>query len=189
MRWTLDPNHTHIAFSVLHMGITYATGHFARYTAEITLDEETPERSSTDVSIVAASIATDNLERDAHLRSHDFLDTATWPTIHYRSGAITPLGFNTYNVEGDLTIRDVTVPVTLEVVYGGETVDPEGYRRMGFSARGYVNRERYGLTWNMPLESGGEVLGATVRVEIEAELVERPDATPLSDQPVAPAQP
>ena len=185
MRWTLDPDHTHIAFSVQHMGITHAVGAFTRYTGQITLDEAAPERSSADVSIVAASINTGAAERDAHVRSADFLDVTRWPTIHYQSGAIMPLGFDTYNVEGALTIRDVTHPISLEVVFGGLTVDPEGYRRVGFSARGYLNRENYGLTWNAPLESGGMVLGVKVRIEIEAELVEKPDTSLPVEQPGA----
>lgn len=188
MRWTLDPDHTHIAFSVQHMGITYATGAFTRYSGQITLDEAAPEHSTADVSIVAASIDTGNAERNAHVRSADFLDAAVWPAIHYRSGAIMPLGFDTYNVEGALTIRDVTHPVLLEVVFGGFTVDPEGYRRAGFSARGYLNREAYGLTWNVPLESGGVVLGVKVRLEIEAELVEKPDTSLPIEQPGASVQ-
>lgn len=188
MHWTLDPAHTHMAFSIQHMSITLATGHFTRFTGQFHLDERTPEHSSFEVAIDAASIATDNRERDAHLRSPDFLNSETWPTIRYRSGAITPLGFNHFTIEGELTIHGVTRSIPLEVTLGGIALDPEGRRRAGFSARGHINREDYGLTWNAPLEGGGFVLGSTVRIEIEAELIELPDTDGATDQPGAPAQ-
>ena len=176
MRWTLDSAHTQIAFSIQHMKVTLASGRFIRFTGEFHLDEHAPDRSSFEVTIDAASITTDNRERDAHLRSPDFLDTDAWPTLRYRSHAISPLGFDHYNVEGELTIHGVTHPTPLEVILGGITLDPEGLRRAGFSARGRINRLDYGLNWNAPLEDGGSVLGATVRIEIEAELIELPDA-------------
>jgi polyisoprenoid-binding protein YceI len=177
MRWTLDPNHTHIAFSIRHMTVALVTGSFTRFAGEFYLDERTPEHSSFEVAIDAASIATGNRERDAHLRSPEFFNTDAWPTIRYRSRSIIPLGFDHFNVEGELTIHCVTHPVALEVSLGGIALDPEGRRRAGFSARGHLNREAYDLTWNAPLESGGAVLGASVHVEIEAELVELPDAS------------
>jgi polyisoprenoid-binding protein YceI len=177
MRWTLDPDHTHIAFSIRHMTITLATGHFTRFTGHFHLDEHAPELSSFEVAIDAASINTDNRERDAHLRSPEFLNTEAWPIIRYRSRSIVPLGFDHFNVEGDLTIHGVSHPTPLDVTLGGIALDPEGRRRAGFSARGHVNRQTYGLTWNAPLESGGLVLGSTVHIEIEAELVELPDTS------------
>ena len=187
MRWILDPAHTQIAFSIQHMSVTFATGRFTRFTSEFHLDERVPEHSFFEIAIDAASIATDNRDRDAHLRSPDFLNTEAWPTIRYRSGAITPLGFNHFNVAGMLTLHGVSHPVPLEVTLGGVAIDPEGRRRAGFSARGRVNRGEYGLTWNAPLESGGSVLGSTVRLEIEAELVELPSASGAPDQPDASA--
>lgn len=172
MSWRLDPVHTQIAFAAQHMGITFVTGRFTRFAGQITLDEESPERSAVVATIDAASVTTDNWERDAHLRSPDFFDVTRWPTVLYRSDAVMPLGFDTYHVAGHLTIRGVTHPVDLEAVFGGVTVDAEGYRRAGFSARGYLNRADYGLTWNAPLEQGGMTIGQKVRLEIEAELVE-----------------
>ncbi len=186
MRWTLDPAHTQIAFSIQHMMVTLASGRFTRFTGEFHLDEHAPNRSSFEVAIDATSITTDNHERDVHLRSPDFLDTDAWPTLRYRSHAITPLGFDHYNVEGELTIHGATHPAPLEVILGGITLDPEGRRRAGFSARGRINRLDYGLTWNAPLEDGGFVLGSTVRIEIEAELIELPD-TPTEAASASPA--
>ncbi len=188
MRWTLDPAHTHIAFSIQHMSVTLATGRFTRFAGQFHLDERDPERSSFEVAIDAASVATDNRERDQHLRSPDFFDTDAWPTIRYRSGAITPIGFDHFNVEGELTIHGVSHTVPLEVSLGGIALDPEGRRRAGISARAHLNREDYGLRWNAPLEDGGSVLGSTVRIEIEAELIELPDTDSASDQPNASAQ-
>ncbi len=188
MRWILDPAHTHIAFSIQHMSVTLATGRFTRFAGQFLLEERAPDRSSFEVAIDASSIATDNRERDAHLRSPDFLNTEAWPTIRYRSGGITPLGFGHFNVEGELTIHGVTHTVPLEVTMGGIALDPEGRRRAGFSARSYLNREDFGLTWNAPLEGGGSVLGSTVRIEIEAELIELPDTEGVADQPGAGAQ-
>jgi polyisoprenoid-binding protein YceI len=186
MRWILDPVHTHIAFSVQHMGVTFVTGRFTRFSGEFHLDERAPDRSSFAVTMDATSITSDNVERDAHLRSPDFLDAAAWPAITYQSDIITPLGFDTFNVEGELTIRGVTHPARMSVRMGGVSVDPEGYRRAGFSARGHIDREDYGLLWNATLESGGVVLGSRVRLEIEAELVEHPDElSDPTDQPSA----
>jgi len=177
MRWILDPDHTHIAFSIQHMTITLATGHFTRFAGEFHLDERAPEQSYFEVAIDAASISTDNRERDAHLRSPEFLNTEAWPTIRYRSRSIIPLGFEHFNVEGELTLHGVTHPASLEVVLGGIALDPEGRRRAGFTAHTHFDRQGYGLTWNAPLESGGAVLGSMVHIEIEAELVELPDAS------------
>jgi polyisoprenoid-binding protein YceI len=188
MRWTLDSAHTHIAFSIQHMSVTLATGHFTRFAGQFNLDERAPERSSFEVAIDAASITTDNRERDAHLRSPDFLDIEAWPIIRYRSHSITPLGFDHFNVEGELTIRGVTHPVPLDVTLGGVVLDPEGFRRAGVSARSRINREDYGLLWNAPLEDGGSVLGSIVRLEIEAELIELPNADSATEQPGASAQ-
>ncbi len=188
MRWTLDPAHTHIAFSIQHMSVTLITGRFTRFVGEFSLDERAPERSSFEVTIDAASIATDNRERDAHLRSSDFLNAEAWPTIRYRGRSVTPLGFDHFNIEGDLTIHGVTHPVQLDASLGGIALDPEGRRRAGFSARGHINREDYGLVWNAPLEGGGFVLGSTVRLEIEAELIELPDSAGMAEQPEDTAQ-
>jgi polyisoprenoid-binding protein YceI len=176
MRWILDPAHTHIAFSVQHMGVTFVTGYFTRFSGEFSIDEDKPERSSFAVTIDVASVTSGNAERDAHLRAPEFFDAARWPAIAYHSDIIMPLGFDTFNVEGELTIRGTTHPARLSVKLGGVTLDPEGYRRAGFSARGHIDREDFGLIWNAALESGGVVLGSRVRLEIEAELVEYPNA-------------
>lgn len=181
MRWTLDPAHTQIGFSIQHMGVTFVAGRFTRFSGRFVIDENEPDRSSFAVTLDVDSVTTDNVERDTRLRSPDFFDAGRWPTIAYHSDIITPLGFDTFNVEGELTIRGITRPARLSVKLGGVTVDPEGYRRAGFSARGHIDREEYGLIWNQPLEDGGVALGSRVRMEIEAELVEHPDETGGAD--------
>jgi polyisoprenoid-binding protein YceI len=136
---------------------------------------ERPENSTLEIEIDANSIDTQDETRDAHMRSDDFFGVEEHPTISFRSTAVRPSeGENHWQVDGDLTIKGITRPITVDVEFLGAAIDPWGNKRIGFSGVvPEVNREDWGLTWNAPLETGGFLLSRTVRLEIEAELVKK----------------
>ncbi|HSS10132.1 MAG TPA: YceI family protein [Acidimicrobiales bacterium] len=168
--WELDPAHSSINFSVRHLRVSKVRGRFTSFTSVIKIDDD-PLKSEVDVTIDAASIDTRDEQRDAHLRSPDFLDVEKWPTLTFKSTAVRHLGGSRYEIQGHLTVKDVTRPVTLEAELQGIQPDPWGNTRMGFEARTEINRKDFGLTWNMPLEGGGVVVGDKVTIEIEVEAV------------------
>jgi polyisoprenoid-binding protein YceI len=168
--YDLDPSHSHIGFSVRHAMISRTKGRFADVTGAVVIADD-PLASSVEVEIPVASIDTRDETRDGHLRSPDFLDADAHPTIRYRSRSVAQVGEDRWTVEGDLTIRDITQPVVLEVTFEGGAKDPWGGSRIGFTAQGELDREAFGLTWNQALETGGVLVGKKVRLEIEAEAV------------------
>lgn len=172
--WTLDATHSNVEFAVRHMMIATARGRLAGVSGTVTLDESDPSAGSIDVTIDAASIDTRESQRDAHLRSADFLDVEHFPTITFRSTRIEPVvdaRHDRYRALGDLTIRDVTRPVVLDVAAEGRTTDPWGNERLGFSAATAIKRSDFGLTWNQILEAGGVAVGDDVKITIDVELV------------------
>jgi polyisoprenoid-binding protein YceI len=169
--WKLDPAHSSIALAVKHMVIAKVRGSFTRWTADLALDPANLAASSIDVSIEAASIDTGVADRDAHLRSPDFLDAEKFPALRYRSRAVQVLSPDRLRVVGDLTIRNVTREVPLEVELGGQGKDPWGQLRIGFTARASLNRKEFGLAWNQALETGGLLVGEKVDVEIELQAI------------------
>jgi polyisoprenoid-binding protein YceI len=170
--WQLDPAHTHVEFSVKHLMIARVKGRFAGVTGTVALGGD-PADSTVDVVIDAASIDTREAKRDAHLRSADFFDVERFPTIAFRSREVRPTGAGDFSVVGDLTIRDVTRDVTLEVTDEGRGTDPWGGERAGFSATAEIDRRDFGLTWNQALEAGGVLVGNEIRISLEVELVKQ----------------
>jgi polyisoprenoid-binding protein YceI len=175
-RWTIDPAHTRVAFSVKHMMFTTVRGRFAEVSGSIEVVDAAPERSAVEVDIEAASIDTHAEDRDAHLRSPDFLDVENHPRVTFRSrrveGAAEEPGA-TFRVVGDLTIRDVTREVVLEARFEGTGTDPWGGTRAGFHAETTVDRRDFGLVWNQPLESGGVLVGHDVVIELDVQAVKQ----------------
>lgn len=169
--WNIDTSHSGINFSVRHMVVSKVRGRFAKFTGAIALNESDLTRSTLEATIDAASIDTGTPERDVHLRSADFFDAAVFPTLRYRSRRIEALSGDRYRVIGDLTIRDVTREVPLEVEYGGRATDPWGNERVGFTARASVDRKEFGLAWNQVLEAGGVLVGDRIDIDIELEAV------------------
>jgi polyisoprenoid-binding protein YceI len=169
--WEIDPSHASFEFVARHL-MAKVRGRFpaARGVATIA---EVPEESTLEIEIDASSIDTQDETRDAHMRSNDFFGVEDHPTISFRSTTVRPGdGENQWKVDGDLTIRGVTRPITVDVEFLGGAVDPWGNQRIGFSGVvPQVNREDWGLTWNAALETGGFLLSRSVRLEIEAELV------------------
>ncbi len=175
MAWHIDPAHSHIQFSVRHMMISTVRGRFERFTGTIEADEQDPTRSRVEVQIDAASIDTRTPQRDADLRGPNFLDVEHYPTITFKSKRIERLDATHGRIIGDLTIRDVTKEVVLDVEYAGQAKSPWGAISAGFSARTKLNRKDWGLTWNVALETGGVLVGDEITVEIEVELVKQAD--------------
>jgi polyisoprenoid-binding protein YceI len=171
--WEADPAHSHLGFSVRHMMISNVKGEFTRYTVKVNADASDLTRASVDVTIDAKSISTGVGKRDDHLRSADFLDVAKHPTISFRSKRIKKAGKEALRVDGELAIRGVKRPVTLEVSgLGAPVKDPMGVRRVGFQATTRINRKDFGLRWNKVLEAGGLLVGDEVRIALELELVQ-----------------
>lgn len=167
--WTIDKAHSKIGFVAKHLMVTKVRGYFEDYQAEIEVAEDLTD-SSIEVVIDAASITTGAPDRDGHLRSPDFLDIEKYPTIRFVATEIVRDG-DRFRLRGDLTIRDVTRPVTLYAVYEGTVADPWGNPHVGFTASATINREDWGLTWNAPLEGGGWLVSKDVVLEIEGQLV------------------
>lgn len=170
-QWTFDLAHSSISFWVRHLMVSKVHGRFADWTGTLTFDAQDPAGSHVEVSIDAGSIDTRDAQRDAHLRSADFLDTEHFPRITFTGRSVETRNDGSFALGGDLTIRGVTRPVTLEVEYGGEVKDPWGGVRSGFTARTAINRKEFGLTWNVALEAGGVTVGDKVEISIEVEAV------------------
>jgi polyisoprenoid-binding protein YceI len=168
--FVLDPAHTHVGFSVRHMMVSKVRGQFVDVAGTITVGED-PLASSVTAELQTASIDTRDDGRDGHLKSADFFDAEAYPTITYRSTSVSSVGKGRFTVVGDLTVRDVTRPVELEVSYEGAGRDPWGNERIGLSAQGEIDRDAFGLTWNQALETGGVLVGKAIRIEIEAEAI------------------
>ena len=168
--YDIDGAHTSVEFVGRHLMITKVRGRFTDVSGRITIAEE-PEASHVEVEIGAASLSSGNADRDTHLKSADFFDVDRFPTITFRSTSVTALADNTWEVVGDLTVRDTTRPVTLQVDFDGADVSPFGDERIGFSAATDVNREDFGLTWNMALETGGLLVGKTARIELAVQAI------------------
>ncbi|MGZ4139241.1 MAG: YceI family protein [Actinomycetota bacterium] len=168
--WQLDDGHTTVGFVARHLMVSKVRGRFEDVTGEITIGER-PEDSRVDVTIEASSIRSDSPQRDEHLRSADFLDVERFKTLTFRSTSVEQTGPASLHVAGELTIRDQTRPVVLEVEFHGVQKAPWGATVAGFSARAEIDREDWGMTWNAALETGGLVVSKKVTIEIETELV------------------
>jgi polyisoprenoid-binding protein YceI len=168
--WQIDPGHAEVAFIGRHFMLTKVRGRFTGVSGTVTIAEE-PTESSLEVIIDMASVSSGDQARDDHLRSADFFDVENHPTASFRSTAVTRLGAANGTVTGDLTIKGVTRPVTLAVEYLGHARDPWGNDRAVFSAHGSLDREDWGLTWNMVLDTGGLLVSKEIRLEIEVETI------------------
>jgi polyisoprenoid-binding protein YceI len=170
MQWTMDSNHSGIEFSVRHMGIATVRGRFGQFDVKLDTDEHGTLRAL-QASIDAATIDTGVDQRDAHLRSPDFLDVARFPTIEFRSHAIEAQKSGAYAVHGTLDMRGQSHPVTFNVLTAAPIKDPWGNRRIAGSASGSLKRTTWGLNWNQSLELGGWLVGDDVRFTIELQAV------------------
>lgn len=167
--YVLDASHTTVGFSGRHLMVTKVRGSFGAVEGTIVVADK-PEDSSVEVSIDASSIDTRSEQRDAHLKSPDFLDVENYPTVTFRSTKVERTGSD-WLVTGDLTTRGVTAPVTLDVEFDGGAADPWGGERISFSAKGELNREDFAMTWNQALETGGVLVGKVVKLELDVQAV------------------
>jgi polyisoprenoid-binding protein YceI len=167
--YTFDPAHTTVEFIGTHM-FTKTRGRFTQAEGSIVIDED-PAASTVEVSIDAASLQTNSEQRDQHLKSPDFLDVEGHPTITFRSTAFRPGAGRDFELDGELTIKDITKPVTLRGEFGGFAADPYGRTSVGFTASTSFERADWDMTWNMALEAGGFLVGKTVTVEVEVEAI------------------
>jgi polyisoprenoid-binding protein YceI len=167
--WTIDPVHSEVGFSVRHMMVSKVRGKFANFTGEI-VTGESPLDSSVVATIDLASIETGNLDRDNHIRSADFFDVETHPTMSFRSTGVRADRAN-FILDGELTLKGVTKPVSLELELGGFGQDPYGNTRAGFTATGEIKRSDFGVDFNAVMETGGVVVGDKVTLNLEIEAI------------------
>jgi polyisoprenoid-binding protein YceI len=173
--YTVDPSHSRIGFVARHAMVTKVRGAFNDFEADGFLDADDPTRSKVDLTIQAASIDTRNADRDGHLRSNDFFDMEQYPTITFRSTAVEVIDAETFRLTGDLTIKGVTKPITVDFEYAGSAVDPFDNTRIGFEGSTVINRKDWGVEWNAPLETGGVLVGEKVTLEFEISAVRNAD--------------
>ncbi len=169
--WSIDKAHSSIEFKVQHMMVTSVKGQFTEFTGQIVGDIEDPTSAEIDVEIDASSIDTHQEQRDAHLRSADFLDAEKYPKITYKSTRIERTGDEEFKVYGDLTIRDVTREIDLETTVNGHGTTPYGQQIVGLSCKGSLSRKDFGLNWNVALETGGWLVGDKLKLDFEIQAV------------------
>jgi polyisoprenoid-binding protein YceI len=170
-RWTLDPAHTRIGFSTKHAMVTTVRGQFNDFDGTAQIDASDPAASSASVTIKAASIDTHSADRDGHLRSADFFEVETYPEITFISTDVSRVDASTWRVTGDLTIKDVTKPVTIDFEASGTARDPFGNLRAGFEGSATINRKDWNLSWNAALETGGVLVSEKVKLEFEVSAI------------------
>lgn len=167
--WRVDPGHAEVGFVGRHFMLTKVRGRFTGVRSTVTIGDR-PEESEVQAEIDMSSVSSGDQARDEHLRSPDLFDVDSWPIATFRSTEVTWSG-NSGTIIGDLTIKNVTRQVTLAVEYLGHVIDPWGDDRIVFDALGQINREDWGLTWNMALETGGLLVSKEITIELHVELV------------------
>ncbi|MFM8594510.1 MAG: YceI family protein [Chloroflexota bacterium] len=167
--WNIDPSHSQVEFSVKHMMFATVKGSFTEFTGQITVPDGDMSKASVSATIQAHSVSTRDEKRDEHLRSNDFFGTGDNPTITFQSTGGSPAGEGKFKVNGNLTIKGITKPVTLDVTYNGQGVNPWGMTVAGFSAETKISRKDFGIEWNAPLEAGGVMVSDEVKISLEVE--------------------
>lgn len=165
--WKLDPTHSELTFKVKHMMISNVKGEFTSFEAEITTEDDTFSKAKVSASIKTDSVFTNNTDRDTHLKSADFFNAEKYPAITFEAEAWTG------DVTGNLTIKGVTKPVTLNVDFGGIGQDPWGNTKAGFSFEGKIKRSDFGLNWNAALEAGGVLVSDEVKIAGDLQFIKQ----------------
>ena len=166
--WAIDTVHSSVEFVVRHLAVAKTRGRFTDYAVDLTIAER-PEDSTVSVTIQADSFSTGDEARDGHVKSPDFLDVESFPTLTFVSTQVAPVSQSDWKVTGDLTIHGVTKSVVLDVEFAGVETDPWNNTKAGFSATAEIDREDFGLSWNQPLAGGGVLVGKKVKIELEIE--------------------
>lgn len=171
-KWVLDPMHSEVQFKVKHLVISTVTGSFKTFEGELTTDNDSFENAEVSFSLDVNSIDTNQEQRDGHLKSGEFFDAETFPKISFKSTSFTKDG-DDYKLNGDLTIKDVTKPVTLDVEHGGVAGDFYGNTKAGFEVTGKINRKDFGLVWDGVTEAGSVVLGSDIKLIINVQFAKQ----------------
>ena len=173
-KWILDPTHSEVQFKIKHLMITNVTGSFNIFSASVETDNEDFTRATISFTADVASIDTGNAQRDAHLQSADFFDADKYPHIKFVATKYEKIDNDgSYELYGDLTIKEVTRNIELSVEFGGVVTDPYGQTKAGFTLNGKINRKDFGLSYNAALETGGVLLGEEVKLNIELQFVKQ----------------
>jgi polyisoprenoid-binding protein YceI len=170
-KWSIDPTHSKVGFKVKHLMISNVLGSFREFSGEVTTMGNDFSTAKISFTLNAASVDTEMVDRDAHLKSADFFDTANYPKFTFDGNGLKDLGDDMYDLTGNLIIKGVSNPVTLSVEFGGVMADPWGNVKAGFSITGKLNRKEWGLNWNSALEAGGVLVGEEVKINCDIELV------------------
>lgn len=171
-KWSFEKSHCKIGFSVSHFGISETEGKFKKFDGTITTTQPNFSDAKITFTVDVNSIDTDDEQRDGHLKSADFFDTAKYPTMTFVSKSLKPVGKNKYKLTGDLTLHGVTKTITLDAIYGGTIQkDPFGNTKAGFKFFGTINRKDWGLTWNKALDAGGVAVGNEVKIVCNIEFL------------------
>lgn len=181
-KWTFEPGHTAAEFCVRHMMVTWVRGHFKDIHGSLEFDPDHPNGLSVEATIKAAGLWTGEPQRDEHLRSADFLDSARFPTITFKSLGAERVAASDYKVTGELTIRGVMQMVLLDMTYLGKWRTPYGgatVTRVGFAGGGRIDRQDFGVSWNSPMEHDGVVVGGDVRLTLDVEAILDTELQPL----------
>jgi len=179
--YDIDTDHSSVSFAIKHLVVSKVRGSFDKFRGTFDYEPGKSDAWKAIAVIQAASVNTNVKKRDDHLRSADFFDAKKFPTITFKSTRITDASDEGAKMEGTLTIRGVSKPVVLDVEFGGMTTDPWGNKKIGFSARGKLNRKDFGLTWNKTLESGGLLVGEDVEIVVDVEGTEKAKAVAKKD--------
>lgn len=172
-KWGLDAAHSEINFKVKHMMIANVSGNFTKFNVNAETEGDDFSKAKINFTADAASINTNNEQRDGHLKSPDFFDAEKFPQLKFESNSITKKSDDEYVMNGNLTIKDVTKPVALNINFGGIGKDPYGNTKAGFTVEGKINRKDFGLTWNAALETGGMLVGEDLKIHSEIQLAKQ----------------
>ena len=172
-KWVIDASHSNIQFTVSHMVVAEVTGRFGEFSGTVTTTKDDFTDAKAEVVIKVSSINTDNTKRDEHLKADDFFDAVKFPEIKFFSKSVAKAVDDSYIIDGDLTMKGITKPIKLEAVYKGQVKDPWGGTRAGWKAKSSLDRFDYGLTWNKLIESGGLVVGRTIDLSFNIELMKQ----------------
>jgi len=171
--WDIDPSHSRVGFAAKHAMVTTVRGQFTDYTADVYLDEQNPANSRIKLEIKTASVESGNADRDKHLRTGDFFDIESHPTLVFESTKVEKADGDVYTLIGDLTINGVTNPVSVDWEVNGATTDPWGNFRAGFEGKATINRRDWGLQWNVGLDKGGVLVSEKIKLEFDISAVKR----------------
>jgi len=172
--WKLDPTHSEVAFKVKHLVITTVTGYFRSFDGTVVTEDETDfTTGNVNFSIDTSSIDTNQPQRDEHLKSADFFNAGQYPQITFVSTSIDKKGNDEFLLHGDLTVGDITKPITLNVEFGGTVTDPYGNFKAGFEVAGKISRKEFGLTWSAVTEAGAVVVSDEVKIQASVQFVKQ----------------